>query len=99
MCWKLNEHDLKQNTIYLGVIYEPHGTIKQKTTKLSYKREGYPCITLKTFIKSQGKRARGEMKKQRTIKTRKQTFGNMYVLNSYMKCKWVKCSNKKTEGY
>ena len=60
--------------IYIGVIDEPPGNHKSETynryTHICKKREGNPDVTLKTVVKSQGKRVKEETK--RTTKPPKQ---------------------------
>ena len=64
-------------------------------------RERNSNITLKIGTKSQGKRKKEERNKEELQNQTENSLqnGNKYIpINNYIKCKWTKCSNQKTQN-
>ena len=77
-------------------------TTNQKFMIHTHKRERNPNITLKTVIKTQGKRAKEDERNKNKLQEQtkdNERNGNKYILiNNYFKCKWTKCLNQKTQA-
>ena len=77
------------------------GTATQKLQQIqTQKRKSNQNTTLKIVIKPQEKRTKEEGKKKDLQKQTQnnQENGNRNIhFDNYLKCKWVKCSNQKTQ--